>query len=273
MPRKKQTSRVWSENPEAALRDVVKALNSPEAVNWRKPDDHARFLRYVRNWQKSGPDLWKMKIPRGDVPARATDLLRAMEKTHRLKLAPMHDGSAVWTGFPSGPNNDLPLIYFTRLVTGVPWRLGGPCPNCNKWFVKKTERDATIYCSKTCGNTSRQARLRAEKRKELLKTTQRAINYYAYSKELIRLDHKSAEQLLTKDVGGAIYAKRLESVADYGLDDWKRAVSYAAQAYAPEISKNFLTRAVKSGELTPPESTATPPSTENGASNRVGRER
>ena len=231
----------FSESPERALREVVSALNSPDTIAWRKPDDQERFLRYVRKWRESGPNLLKMKAP-----------LMAMRNTYGLSLVPKSNGGAFWHVGPIGPNIDLPLIYFTRLVTSNPERLGGPCPNCNKWFVKKTERDKT-YCSKNCGSKSRQAKLRYEERKELLKTTQRAINYYAYSKELIRLSDKAARGLLTKDIGGTIYARRLASVAHWSLDDWKKAVSYAAQAYTPEISKNFLTRAVKSGELTPPE--------------------
>lgn len=203
------------EDPELVLREIVDILNRGSEANERFDDKvHARLLRLVRAWKKSGPDLFKMQVVLED-----NAQMHEMEKGWEWHLAPSHSGGACWASSPTGSNfRDFAAIQFVRLITNPEWdRLGGPCPKCDFWYVKKTRRQST-YCSRKCaGNAT--------------KTKQRRLQH---SRDLDRVQ-KAIKNYRTRPA-------RFKNL------DWMEYVCRAEDG----ITKNWLTMEVNKGELRSP---------------------
>lgn len=218
------------------LRKIVSMLNDdegPEMIYDAKgqrrknyePRHVVRLRRLVRAWsdmmlalRDSGPDITKMKLTRKD--------REELEHfTKNLQVRHERDGSRYLVDYYPSPEDEA-LVQFTRLLNNSQRdRLGGPCPNirkgnkpCNKWFIKKTKREA-VFCSTRCAGNAMQARKRKRVREEMIKRAQEAINEYP------------------------------KRAACWKELDWK---TFAVEA-GFRVSKKFLTECVGSGELTAPE--------------------
>jgi hypothetical protein len=113
-------------------------------------------------------------------------------------------------------------IFYYFLLGPEPWRLGGPCPKCGKYYVRRT-RQQSVYCSHRCASQAtairRTVELRQQMKEQKLAAAKEGIAKY--------------EELVTR--------RR----ARHG---WKEFVA----AHYPEITSKFLTRAVNQGKLHPP---------------------
>ncbi len=216
--RRKNTSLI-EEDPDRVIKEVVDVLNNgPKANDRLTSAEHERLARIVQAWKVSGPDLFKMKVAQCD---RAT--LPELEKAFEFHLAPTHSGRAYVFTSPTGPNfRDIPAVYFVRLITCEKWDfLGGPCPNCHRWFKKKTRRSDNYWCSTGCGGNKRQARRRERLREKKLERAKQAIGNYS---------------------------NRPARLRNY---TWKKFVSEAIG-----VSKNWLQHQVTLGRLRPPQEIA-----------------
>ncbi|MHB1953180.1 MAG: hypothetical protein ACYCOU_05480 [Sulfobacillus sp.] len=118
-----------------------------------------KLAQLVTEWQESGPNLAKMMAKPANVP-----LWRTLAKSC----------NATWTITKTGgasihlePGIALPefghsrtrteekeakaKILFYKLTLG-PWeKLGGPCPRCGKYFIRKRANHKS-YCGRRCGS-------------------------------------------------------------------------------------------------------------------------
>jgi hypothetical protein len=111
-------------------------------------------------------------------------------------------------------------------------KLGGPCKRCGKYYVKRTKRQA-VYCSKRCGR--RQTALSASRKRR-------------------KQEHLDRLKLAKQMVLGWVKTNKSQS--------WKEWI----HSREPTISKNWLTRAVRKGELVEPGSEGLPPAPPRAAS-------
>jgi hypothetical protein len=214
-----QLNRPWAtfkgEDPRRVLQETVDALNLGERANPRlNPKAHARLLRLVRAWKDSGPDLFKM------TSQGTNEQVSYLWKAWECRLAPTHSGRAYLFLSPTGEHfRDVVAFYFIRLILCPDWaKLGSPCLNCGKWYVKKTKRTSE-FCTARCAGNATKARERARRRKQKL----------ASAKELLRN-----------------YSGRH---ARYREMDWKQ---WVVEGTDGKTSRKFLTMVVDTGELVPP---------------------
>jgi hypothetical protein len=214
MARKKQLATYLEEDPKRVMREIVDALNHGSAHNPRLDvENHARLLRAIKAWKESGPDLFKMKIPEQD---RFT--LLDTEQFFEFRLVATHSGRAYISLTPTGKNyRDIVQFYFGRLILCPLWsRLGGPCPTCSLWYVKKTERNSQ-FCSRKCAGDAVKARSHQRIHDRKLNDAQRALKNYRTR------------------------GRRYRNLG------WRDFVSQATG-----VSKTWLTRAANNGDLIPP---------------------
>jgi hypothetical protein len=109
-------------------------------------------------------------------------------------------------------------LFLRFLINPHNKKLGGPCKHCGNYFVKKTERKISVYCSEKCG-------------------------------------HRFTSRLANKDRRDRGHERELERAKKWIMRwrntktamPWKKWVSNQAQ-----IKKHWLTRAVRKGELVEP---------------------
>ncbi len=172
--------------------------------------------RLAQAWSDSGPNVEKL-FSADHVLAQAALQCRAHvipTKTNRARLICV----TVPEDLPPGDTLEIAFgIFLNFLINPDNEKLGGPCRNCDKYYVKNTKRQM-VYCCKRCGlkHTSRIA-VQKKRQKERL--------------EKLREARKSAAKW-------KITRTRLS---------WKEWVCSATT-----ISKKFLTEAVKKGELVEP---------------------
>lgn len=210
------------------LKMFVGALNTdfyyfPIPINggWQRHKGDYRpvkreLRRLVQAWFDSGPNVAKLFSgdPELALAAMHCRLLLIPTKTSRAKVMCV----TVPEKMPPGEPLEIALgLFLGFLIDPYNERLSGPCKHCDKFYVKKTKRQI-VYCSKRCGlNHTSQSVLRKRRLREHLATL------------------KKAERFATR------WAAARTS------KDWKSWVNKEAL-----ISKNFLTRAVRKGELTEP---------------------
>lgn len=173
--------------------------------------------RLVQAWFDSGPNVQKL-LNEDPVLAREAQRFRA-------HLIPTNTGHAKldYLTAPEKMNPAEPLatalgLFIDFLLNPFNERLGGPCACCGKYYVKKTERKKTVYCSKTCGHrltscVANQARRDREHQKQLKLAMQWTVRW---------LNAKTAVP-------------------------WKEWVSKRTH-----LTKHWLTRAVRNEELVEP---------------------
>jgi len=224
----KQESVLFLAPDVGSLEMFVEALNTdfyhiPIPINggWQRHKGDYRpvqceLRRLVKAWFDSGPNVMKL-FSDDPVLALAAMHCRAhliATKTNRARVICM----TVPENMPPGEPLETALgLFLGFLIDPYNEKLGGPCKHCDKFYVKKTKRQV-VYCSKRCGlNHTSQSVLRKRRQQDHLATLKRA--------------ERSA----------AMWAKTKTS------KDWKSWV-----AREPLITKNFLTRAVRNGELSEP---------------------
>jgi hypothetical protein len=228
MTTRKQESVLLLTPDEETLRMFVGALNTesfyfpiPVKDGWlRHTGDYRPVQRELRRlaqaWFDSGPNVAKL-FSADSVLAQAALHCRAHlipTKTSRAQLVCV----TAPENMPPGEPLEIALgLFLNFLINPYNQKLGGPCKNCDKFYVKNTKRQR-VYCSKRCGlNHTSQSTLRKHRQQEHL------------------------AKLKTAERHAAMWVKTKTS------KDWKSWVSNEAT-----ISKNFLTRAVRNGELVSP---------------------
>jgi hypothetical protein len=113
----------------------------------------------------------------------------------------------------------IAISHFLRfLLNPFNERLGGPCANCGRYYVKKTNRQSSVYCSEKCGHrvTSRKAN-KTKRDKEHSEQLKRVVQWIA---------------------------KWRETRTNVPWKDWVSARTH--------VKRHWLTRAVNTGELVEP---------------------
>lgn len=136
----------------------------------------AELLRLVEMWNESGPNLYKLLARNPELKERG---FRGW-----ATVIPTSTGRAHLEHLPGPPNTDrkhpeaVALGYFIRLITNPYWELlGGPCPRCENYFLKKTKKQK-VYCSQRCGSTvTAAAAIRARRKREHQDKLARAQQY------------------------------------------------------------------------------------------------
>jgi hypothetical protein len=172
--------------------------------------------QFVQAWLASGPNVSKLinTNPR---------LNRAIEH-FRPRFIPTKSGTArlAFLSPPEYSPHSKPVeiatgLFLPFLLNPLNEKLGGPCKHCSAYFVKKTKRQVA-YCKKECGLKHTSLVANEKRRNE------------EHLEKLEQAKQASAEWLNTRT-----------------SKDWKPWVS--GKTF---ISKNWLTRAVKRGELAKP---------------------
>jgi hypothetical protein len=204
-----------------ALNTESFSLPIPVKDGWlRHTGDYRPVQRELRRlaqaWFDSGPNVEKLFL--------SDRVLSQAALQCRAQLIPTKSGCAqivcttVPENMPPGDPLEIALgLFFNFLINPYNEKLGGPCKHCGNYYVKLTKRQV-IYCSKRCG---------------LSHTSQSTLRKHRQQEHLAKL--KTAERY------AAMWAKTKTS------KDWKSWVNKEAL-----ISKNFLTRAVRNGELAEP---------------------
>ena len=172
--------------------------------------------RLVREWFDSGPNVSKLLDADPMVDQAARDF--------RPHFVPTKSGTArlAYLTPPEYLPQVKPLeialgLFLNLLINLNNERLGGPCKHCGNYYVKRTKRQI-VYCSKRCGlkHTSQTA-IRKHRQREHEETLKKAKRFAAmWAKTKTRMHWK----------------------------EWVNGETW--------ISKNWLTRAVKNGELVEP---------------------
>jgi endogenous inhibitor of DNA gyrase (YacG/DUF329 family) len=237
------------ENPERALQQIVRQLNEgfkkehgfvdgkvpPElAAEGEHPlstEGHRNLIQLVQAWQQArvapppqGPTLNKMIFPPG-----CPDW-HEMGKRCKTFLAPAGTG-AYWTpphyfwlkGKPQTAWDVACQIFLSLITNPERDRLGGPCPRCGKYFIRKTAK-LSVYCSHRCASQDTAVKTTIKRRQE----------QHADKLALAEKARDRWKELLRKG--------RTKK-------DWKEWIA----ASNPEITVRFLTRAVNKGELVAPQ--------------------
>ena len=174
---------------------------------------HRELRRLLTAWRDSGPNISKLAIAEPFLTRRfAAQLI-----PNPSRFAQMAYFTAPGDIEQAEPVAIAQGLFMNFLLNQDNERLGGPCRHCDKYYVMKTKRQ-DVYCSKQCGQKH---------------TSQAAIRKYR------RVQH--AKKLEKANRYAARWAKTKTS------KDWKDWINRETL-----ISKNFLTRAVRNGELLEP---------------------
>jgi len=240
--------------PEEELQIVLRYLNADRRILRRAgPEDldTVAYLRdWIKRWQDSGPnmgrfvrenpELWKglldhgvenppyiLALRDGDGIVLGWPLPRVVKDLHAVTVlsavlaAPiLPDAAPLLPGHEeTPPSPEAFFLFLSFLGNPLRRRLGGPCARCGHYFLRRTERNPKVYCSRLCGSrTTGTAAIKQQRQKDHADKLQRA---------------RDAAQEWSKARPG---------------EDWKSWVS----ARQLDISAKFLTRAVHNGEMKPP---------------------
>lgn len=215
---------------ESVLEQVCRALNSEV-----DPELKRRFRVWVAAWRRAGPDLKKLTQELPEIDSRSLRVpMRAVWKPTggpQAALDFLPDYTAleislgsdrVWATAPDGeriPGREiqaLRLFYLFAFATCE--RVVVPCPRCERFFVTK-RGSRTVYCSKKCRVVAKAAAWNQRKRKE------------QYRDKLERARSAARKWRASRTT-----------------EDWKTFVLRRQ----PDLTLNFLTRAVNEGELVAP---------------------
>lgn len=205
------------------LNTELTSIPIPMPIGWRKARIEYRpvqqeLRRLVQAWFDSGPNVENLL---GSDPALAK---AAWNFRAHLVASKGAQARLIYDPTPDeiSPRATALGLFFDFLLNPYNQKLGGPCKHCNAYYLKKTKRQ-NVYCSKRCGlrHTSQTA-IREQRGLEHMRTLERAKEF------------------------GEMWAKTKTSKS------WKEWVSARAL-----ISKHWLTRAVRRGELSTPLKNAT----------------
>lgn len=167
-----------------ALNTSTFTFLAPTKDGWQKVqgdyrDVNRELRRLVQAWFDSGPNVEKL-WSEDPTLARLPHLVSAY-------MIPTK-GSRAYLTYLDGPDTGLspgdPVEiavgqFFLFLLNPYNEKLGGPCRHCEKYYVKKTERQ-TVYCSQRCGrkHTSKIS-VQQQREQEHLRTIEKANKYLA----------------------------------------------------------------------------------------------
>ena len=202
---------------EPDARDLAKIR---DVLNSKSPDG-AELRLLITIWQRSGPNLQKMLW--------ADHVLwRELQATLNPLYLPTRTGRAHLALFPAGDSHDAKhvarVMFVGFTLNPETDKLGGPCPRCEKYFIRKTAKQS-VYCSHRCASQATAIKRTLEIRQE------RHAHKLDVAKEAIAKWNKLSRQHRTRQ-------------------GWKEYVA----GYDPdaEITTRFLTRAVNQNALQAP---------------------
>jgi hypothetical protein len=200
------------------LQMICDGLNKSPTAPWNR-----ELRRLLATYHDSGPNLNAL------LRAEPTLSHKILEE-FGARYQPTDTGRAHIIYLPQpdplDPDSDARQRFLTITLSPDWWRFGGPCPRCQKYFIRKTAQ-RSIYCSQRCAKqaTAIQAtnKSRREKRQAKLDLAREAIAKW--------------ESLVEK--------RRTKK-------GWKQyVIEYRPDA---EITATFLTQAVNKHELLQPKS-------------------
>jgi hypothetical protein len=227
------------------LRQAVAILNDPATSrmdDWKSKNwgfhDATWFRRMVGNWiaagRRPGKFLQEKIVPLENIPAKGATIAEARRllrfvKRRRFIAAKVERNPDrerldrynervqinVEDGSLTDYYGDTVARVFTQLLRNGRNALLRECLNCKAWFVAPSTR--RNYCTWKCADKEVHARWRKDERNEKIAEARKAIKNYPRRPR--RFQHL----------------------------DWKEYVERAT-----DISKRFLTVAVRNGELSPP---------------------
>jgi len=178
----------------------------------------AEMRRLVRAWFDSGPNVSKLldANPMVNRATRDTTPYFIPTKSGNAQLAYLTTPEFS----PGSKPLEIALGHFIQfLLNPYNERLGGPCKCCGSYYVKKTERRKTVYCSERCGHRLTSRLANGERRDR---------------------DHKKRLKLAEQLTAKWLNTKTAKS--------WKEWVPNEDA----RITKHWLTRAVRNGEIVEP---------------------
>jgi hypothetical protein len=191
----------------------------------------SELRRLIEMWHESGPNLGKLfrKYPE----------LEEKTRWGKTRLRVMPDGAGYLDWEPVTPDNHLvtdkadfasdsyrALGFFMMLITNpLSHLLAGPCATsgCGRYFDKESKR-ARKYCSPECGSAA---------------TAAAAVNKGRREKNSRKV--RIAQRSIAKWKRGSRKA------------DWKRSVVRDTSGQNDKLTMNWLTRAVRRGDIADPQ--------------------
>jgi ribosomal protein S27AE len=177
-----------------------------------------KLTKLVTEWQKSGPNLAKMmtaNLPLWNTLTRSCNATWTITETGGAYVD-LQPGIALPKFGHSRTRVEereaTAVMLFYKLTVG-PWeKLGGPCPRCGKYFIKK-RANHKIYCGRKCGSL-----VSAEV------STRKKLN----------------EDRAKKVLRAGALIQEWDALKRHPTIDWKRWVHHADETITPK----WLTRAV-----------------------------
>jgi len=189
--------------------------------------------RFVSTWLVAGccAGGWELKEEFEAYLAQRDPVLYSVPREPaRIDFFPQFQREEIIIGQVMGPTFDeVCRIEATRMfltfIQSAEFRKIGRCKRCGRFFYNASRRKKRVYCTGPCARAAEAAKAHQRKRRE---------------------EHQSELAETAKAV------KKYESLSPErksGIRNWKQWVAGEA---GPEITTNFITRAVNRGELRPP---------------------
>jgi len=181
-----------------------------------------KLAQLVTEWQKSGPNLAKMmpaNLQLWRTLANSCHATWTITETGGAYVNLEHGSAPPKSGHSrtSAEEKEAKAVMLFYLLTLGPWeKLGGPCPRCGKYFIKK-RTNHNIYCGRRCGSL---ASAKVSTRKKL------------------------DEDLAGKVLRARTAIQEWDALKRHPAIDWKQWV----HKRKPDITPKWLTRAVNDYE-------------------------
>lgn len=219
-----------------SLEDLVKKLNNPRGRSWKAV--HPKLVQLIRAWQQS-TEIWRssdrawkvsgivkasfpqpenIKIPEGcptiqEMQENCQVLLGANPRGGQWHSMVVYSPKRRWTVWDHACFMFIPLVLNPECH-----RFRGPCPNCGRFFIRRTEREKR-YCRRECA-------------------------------------HKVAAQASTRRRRAREHEKRISEV-EKAIEEWGRSrrslhwITWVLKK-VPDLSKTWITRAINRKQITAP---------------------
>jgi hypothetical protein len=221
----------------ANLREMVRALNKGPKP-FRSPGAYRNLLSLIEAWRESmekyehGMSAWKatgdpemslpfppkMRRPEGspdtrEIGEKCTVVVNAFPPRWQFSVFFSGEEGVKWTDW------DLAWFYFLKLAMNAECgRFRGPCPRCGNFFLRETVKEKR-FCSSECARASA-ARTCTQRRR----------------------DQERADKLAAVE----------EAISRRGWVARKQPWQEWVLGELPELSRKWLTRAIRNQELLPP---------------------
>jgi hypothetical protein len=228
MPKSKQESVLACAPDLGALRSFIDLLNtedywSASLLEGKKKigGDYRmvqmKLRQFVQAWLNSGPNVNRL--------FDADPMLDQAARNFQPHFIPTKGGTAklAYLKAPEYLSGVAPLeialgLFLPFLLNPFNEKLGGPCKNCDGYYLRETDRKKSVYCSERCGHCLTSS---------LANKTRRDREH----QRRLRLAEQWTQKWLNTKTA----------------DPWKKWVSGRSS-----IKKHWLTRAVNKGQLVEP---------------------